>query len=57
MNGEPIHRHALRDGDVIQIGHFRLRYCQPAGVERPTMDQQSSDQSETQILGPRALAS
>lgn len=31
VNGRRIAKHALRDGDVISIGNFRLRYVQAGG--------------------------
>jgi hypothetical protein len=30
VNSRPVTQHALRDGDVISIGNFRLKYCRPA---------------------------
>ncbi|MEM9056503.1 MAG: FHA domain-containing protein [Pseudomonadota bacterium] len=29
VNGRRVAKHALRNGDVISIGNFRLRYVQP----------------------------
>lgn len=56
VNGENVQRHALQDGDVLQIGHFRLRYCEPLGARLPTREDEE-DHADTGVLGPQAIAS
>ena len=56
VNGAQVHRRALRDGDVIEVGYFRLRYCQPYDARVPTADE-DADHAGTAVLGPRAIAS
>ena len=56
VNGEQVHKHALQDGDVLQIGHFRLRYCEPLGAEMPSHED-LSEHTDTGVLGPQAVAS
>lgn len=56
VNGAQVHRRALRDGDVIEVGRFRLRYCQPYDARIPT-DDQDADHAGTVVLGPHAIAS
>lgn len=56
VNGGQVHRHALADGDVLQVGNFRLRYCEPLGALRPAGDE-DRDHSDTGVLGPQAVAS
>ncbi|MGI9330034.1 MAG: FHA domain-containing protein [Gammaproteobacteria bacterium] len=57
VNATPVTRHALRDGDVIQIGNYRLRYCEPEGAERPLPTDDIGDHADTSMMGPRAMAS
>ena len=56
VNSKEVERHALCDGDVIQIGHFRLRYCEPAGATRPERDDAPGAHEDTDVLGPREAA-
>lgn len=57
VNASPVTRHALRDGDVIQIGNYRLRYCEPDGAQRPLPEDESGDHADTNVMGPQAMAS
>jgi len=57
VNGANVQRHALTDGDVLQIGHFRLRYCEPLGARLPTREDDEDDHADTGVLGPQAIAS
>ncbi len=57
VNGEDVQRHALKDGDVLQIGHFRLRYCEPLGARLPRREDDEDNHGETHVLGPQAIAS
>jgi hypothetical protein len=57
VNAAPVTRHALRDGDVIQIGNYRLRYCEPAGARRPLPTDEAGDHADTNVMGPQAMAS
>ena len=56
VNGNQVQRHALADGDVLQVGNFRLRYCEPLGAQRPPSDA-ARDHTDTGVLGPQAIAS
>lgn len=56
VNGSQVQRYALADGDVLQVGNFRLRYCEPLGAQRPASDA-ARDHTDTGVLGPQAVAS
>lgn len=56
VNGDQIRKYALQDGDVLQVGHFRLRYCEPLGAELPPHED-ASEHTDTGVLGPQAVAS
>lgn len=57
VNGNGVQRYALKDGDVLQIGHYRLRYCEPLGARLPTRADEEDDHADTGVLGPQAIAS
>jgi len=57
VNASPVTRHPLRDGDVIQIGNYRLRYCEPDGAQRPMPTDETGDHADTNVMGPQAMAS
>jgi pSer/pThr/pTyr-binding forkhead associated (FHA) protein len=47
VNGRLIHKHFLQDGDVIELGKYRLKYIKEAG---PSLAQE--DYEKTMALGP-----
>ena len=49
VNGQPIKRHALRDGDLIELGKYRLKYIAENQAPAP------ADFEKTMILRPGAL--
>jgi len=50
VNGRPIHKHFLQDGDVIELGKYRLKYIKEAG---PSLAQE--DYEKTMVLRPEML--
>ncbi len=46
VNGQAVKRHALRDGDLIELGKYRLKYMAEAATPAPT------DFEKTMILRP-----
>jgi pSer/pThr/pTyr-binding forkhead associated (FHA) protein len=41
VNGQPVKKHFLQDGDIVQVGGFQIKFCTPTfarneiGVKRP----------------------
>ena len=56
VNGEQVRKHLLQDGDALQVGHFRLRYCEPHGAALPETND-PLEHTDTGVLGPQAVAS
>jgi len=50
VNGRQIHKHFLQDGDVIELGKYRLKYVKEAG---PSLVQ--DDFEKTMVLRPEML--
>jgi len=51
VNGQPVRKHLLRDGDVVELGKYKLKYI--AEKVMPTVD--AADFEKTMILRPGAL--
>ena len=50
VNGQPVKKHFLKNGDVIELGKYKLKY-----VAEQTQVQDSADFEKTMVLRPNAL--
>ena len=53
VNGQPVKKHFLRNGDVVELGKYKLKYVaeQPAGGAGP------ADFEKTMLIRPNAMKS
>lgn len=51
VNGNPVSKHALRNGDVIALGKYNLQYVAESSAQAP-----AADFEKTMILRPGAMA-
>lgn len=51
VNGNPVSKHALRNGDVIALGKYNLQYVAESSAQVP-----AADFEKTMILRPDAMA-
>ena len=50
VNGQPVKKHFLKNGDVIELGKYKLKY-----VAEPAQVQDAADYEKTMVLRPDAL--
>ena len=50
VNGQPVKKHFLKNGDVVELGKYKLKY-----VAEPAQVQDAADYEKTMVLRPDAL--
>ncbi len=55
VNGQPIKKHMLQHGDVIEVGKFQLKYVDEAAVNAAAMGSSPEDFEKTMIIQPSAM--
>jgi pSer/pThr/pTyr-binding forkhead associated (FHA) protein len=50
VNGQPVQKHFLQDGDVIEIGKYKLKYIREAAAKGPSPE----DFEKTMVIRPGA---
>lgn len=55
VNGQPIKKHVLQHGDMIEIGKYQLKYVAEAAVNVAAMGSSPEDFEKTMIIRPSAM--
>jgi len=51
VNGQPIKKHFLQNGDVVELGKYRLKYVNEAPTETVAADFDKSSAARTDVVG------
>ena len=51
VNGQPIKKHFLKNGDVVELGKYKLKY-----ITEQALSNEAADFEKTMVLRPSALA-
>jgi predicted component of type VI protein secretion system len=54
VNGKPVKKHVLQQGDVIELGRYRLKYVDEGGVA-PRTSAETGSFADTMIMQPQAI--
>ena len=52
INGQPIKKHRLQNGDVVEVGKYRLRYLVDGAAPESTVDIDTSQPLRREFYGP-----